>query len=112
MKSAVVTGAGSGIGEAIARRLLVDGWAVVAVDIQGDGLVQYAEDTRCATVLGDVADKATHARAGERAANIGELHAWISAAGVTATHRLDALDENAARRIIDINQMGGAARRG
>ena len=106
MKSAVVTGAGSGIGAAIARRMLVDGWAVVAVDNQRDGLAQYAENTECPTIVGDVADRSTHARAGERAADIGELHAWISVAGVTATHRLHALDESAARRIIDINQMG------
>ena len=106
MKSAVVTGAGSGIGEAVARRLLDDGWAVVAVDNRSDGLAQYADDTRCATVLGDVAEQSTHTRAGERAADIGELHAWISAAGITTTHQLDALDEQAARRLIDINQVG------
>ena len=106
MKSAVVTGAGSGIGEAVAIRLLADGWAVVAVDNQRDRLAQYADNTQCATVLGDVADASTHRRAGERASGIGELSAWVSVAGITASHQLHAMDEHAARRVIDINQVG------
>ena len=106
MKSAVVTGAGSGIGEAVAQRLLAEGWAVVAVDHEADGLGKFADDSRCATVGGDVVDRSTHVRAGDRAAEIGELHAWVSVAGITTTHELHAFDEASARRTIDVNQVG------
>ncbi len=106
MRSAVVTGAGSGIGEAVARRMLADGWAVVAVDRDDRGLAQFAGDERCGTVVGDVAERATHVRAAERAAGMGVLAAWVSVAGITTTHELHALDEASARRTIDVNQMG------
>lgn len=105
-RSAVVTGAGSGIGEAVARRLLGDGWAVVGVDVEAAGLAQFAAEANWAGVVGDVADRATHARARERAEALGALGAWVSVAGVTATHELHALDEQAARRLIDVNQLG------
>ncbi len=106
MISAVVTGAASGIGEAVARRLLDDDWAVVAVDRDEQGLARFADDPNCATVLGDVAERSTHARAGQRLAEIGSPHGWISVAGITATHELHALNPESARRMIDVNQMG------
>jgi NAD(P)-dependent dehydrogenase (short-subunit alcohol dehydrogenase family) len=40
---AIVTGAAGGIGSAIVDRLLADGFAVAAVDINGDGLSELAE---------------------------------------------------------------------
>jgi NAD(P)-dependent dehydrogenase (short-subunit alcohol dehydrogenase family) len=46
-KVAVVTGAGSGIGEATAHRLVAEGASVVVVDVDGD------RATRAATALGD-----------------------------------------------------------
>ncbi len=113
MKSAVVTGAGSGIGEAVTRRLLADGWAVVAVDNNADGLARFANQERCTSVLGDVAEQSTHDRACDRAAELATLHAWISVAGITVRHQLHKLDEQSARRVIDVNQVGallGAAR--
>ncbi len=106
MRTAVVTGAGSGIGEAIAIRLLLDGWTVIAVDNNADGLAQFSQHEGVTTVLGDVTERSTHIRARGEAAQAGVLHAWISVAGITATHQLHSLDEPSARRIIDINQVG------
>ncbi|WP_150954882.1 SDR family NAD(P)-dependent oxidoreductase [Microbacterium testaceum] len=57
----VVTGAGRGIGEAIARRLSSDGWTVVAVDRDADGIERLARSTttegRVHAVRADVTDR-------------------------------------------------------
>ncbi|MCM3503171.1 SDR family oxidoreductase [Microbacterium sp. P26] len=56
----IVTGAGRGIGEAIARRLADDGWTVIAVDRDGDGverLVHAAGAARLHAARADVTDR-------------------------------------------------------
>jgi NAD(P)-dependent dehydrogenase (short-subunit alcohol dehydrogenase family) len=57
-RSAVVTGAGSGLGRAIARALLADGWRVALLGRTRRSLEETAGDGNCVLVLpADVADE-------------------------------------------------------
>ena len=83
---AAITGAASGIGFATAQRLLRDGWEVVAIDIDGDGLAGYED----AHVL-DLRDRPAVAATFER---IGPIDALVNDAGVGfAATTVDTTDE-------------------
>lgn len=56
-RRAIVTGAASGIGRAIARRVLREGIEVVAVDIAASGLAPL-KDEGCTTVVADLSETA------------------------------------------------------
>ena len=75
---AVVTGAASGIGQAVARRLLVEGARVIAVDINEAGLATVVEAGAVALVadLSEPADRARVIAAGQGA------HYLVNAAGI------------------------------
>jgi 3-oxoacyl-[acyl-carrier protein] reductase len=51
---AVVTGAGQGIGRAVAARLLADGYEVLAVDVNADQIARTAADLGCRGAVIDV----------------------------------------------------------
>lgn len=83
----VITGAVAGIGRAIALRLLATGWAVVAVDLDGEGLAELervgGRGAPLATVAGDVVEPATLERAAAVAQErFGRLDAWVNNAGI------------------------------
>ena len=110
-RSAVVTGAASGIGRAVAVRLAADGFHVVAVDRSAEALDRVTADVVTAggfavPVVGDVRDRECHRRARLAARQAGPLAAWVGCAGITRLHDLPALDEAAVREVIDINQLG------
>lgn len=82
----MVTGAASGIGEAVARRLLDEGCSVVAVDINERGLAGIA-DAGAEPLVADLADLEDRARVIEAGHGMDYL---VNAAGII---RLKALSE-------------------
>lgn len=65
-RRAVVTGAASGIGFAVARRLLAEGASVLAVDINAEGMAPLAEDG-AETIVASVAAEADRDRIADAA---------------------------------------------
>ncbi len=81
--SAVVTGAGRGIGAAIARRLARDGYQVAAVARTHADVAAVADHTRGVTALqGDVANSEDVERMADVASELGRLSVWINNAAV------------------------------
>ena len=87
-KVAVVTGGGSGIGEALVRAFVAEGMHVVVADIEGDAAERVADAARDAgaralAVRTDVADaESVRALADAAYAEFGATHVLCNNAGV------------------------------
>jgi NAD(P)-dependent dehydrogenase (short-subunit alcohol dehydrogenase family) len=102
-KVAVVTGAASGIGRAIATRFAAEGAAVVANDIAETGLASLASELRARgarieTLAGDMSRAAVADATAELAnARFGRLDAWVNNAGGGLPTPFEQTDERAYR---------------
>lgn len=107
-RTALVTGAASGIGAASVARLLAEGASVMAVDLAPspiDG--QPADPARCAFRTVDVRDERAVAGAvAEAIERFGRLDGVVNAAGVAGGGPVHLLDMDEWRRIIDVNLTG------
>lgn len=86
--SAIVTGAGSGIGRAIALRLAADGYAVVVNDLSAESAAAVADEITAAggvatAVSGDVSSEADVKATAEKAAQLhGPVALLVNNAGI------------------------------
>lgn len=109
MPVAVVTGAGGGLGRAIALELGGRGFLVHATDIDPDAAARTAEEigTGARSAALDVRDEAAcRALAAEAAARGGTLDVWVNNAGVLATGLSWEQDEVTRRAMLEINVLG------
>ena len=87
-RRAVVTGAADGMGKAIARLFAAEGAHVLAVDIQRDGLAEFADDPAITTMVQDLGDPQAADRIVSRASEeLGGLDILINNAGVKGERR-------------------------
>jgi NADP-dependent 3-hydroxy acid dehydrogenase YdfG len=80
-RTAVVTGASSGIGAATVRRLISDAWDVVGVARRTDRLERLAAETGADVVTADLTDPGDVARLRDHLAARGEIQALVNNAG-------------------------------
>ena len=99
MKAAVVTGGGSGIGLAVARRLRADGLDVASIDLKP------SEDDRAFTA--DVTDRSqVDAALAAIRARVGPVAVLVNAAGLDGFKRFATMTFEEWQRVIDVNLNG------
>ncbi|NEG96231.1 SDR family NAD(P)-dependent oxidoreductase [Bifidobacterium sp. SMB2] len=80
-RTAVVTGASSGIGAATVRTLAAEGWTVFALARREEKLVRLAEETGCTPVVADITDEESTSAAVETILAAGPVKALVNCAG-------------------------------
>jgi NAD(P)-dependent dehydrogenase (short-subunit alcohol dehydrogenase family) len=109
MPTAVVTGAGGGLGRAISIELAHRGFLVHTTDIDADAAARTAAEIGAAARSAglDVRDEAAcRAIAAEAATRGGSLDLWVNNAGVLVTGSSWTQDEATRRAMLEINTRG------
>lgn len=107
--TAVVTGASSGIGRATARRLVEEGWHVLAVARREDRLEELAAETGCEVLAVDITSDDSVDRLVARAQELfgPALHAVVHVAGgALGVETAAEADLEKWQRMYDINVLG------
>jgi NAD(P)-dependent dehydrogenase (short-subunit alcohol dehydrogenase family) len=107
--AALVTGAGGGLGLAIARMLATRGYDVAVTDVDGDAAARAAQAIGTgATSAGlDVTDAAAcDAAAREVVSRTGGLDVWVNNAGVLMPGVVYEQDPSLHRTMLDVNAVG------
>ena len=112
-KVALITGAGSGLGKAIAMRYCQEGAKVCVADIdpkRAEDTIATIGQSQAFGVTGDVSKAAdTEMMVGKAVAHFGRLDILVNSAGfwlVDRPDRVDALSEQDWDRVVDVNLKG------
>jgi NAD(P)-dependent dehydrogenase (short-subunit alcohol dehydrogenase family) len=113
-KVAIVTGAGSGIGKVLAKRLAQDGAAVVVSDIQNYEVAaaQIAKETGARTLGLEVdvsSEQAVERMAAETARAFGRIDILVNNAAIFSSLKLKSFEKIEAdewRRVMEVNTLG------
>ena len=109
-RTAVVTGAGRGIGYAIARRLVEAGARVIVADIERERAseaVNRLETDRALPAGVDVTDRRSIAALADLAvARTGGIDVWVNNAGIYPDDALFDIDDDQWDRVLDVNLRG------
>ena len=106
--TAVVTGAGRGLGRLVAERLAARGYHVLLTDIDETAAHAAAREIGSGAwaMVQDVRDPGRHREVAAAAAARGPLGVWINNAGVLVVGPAWEQSEDAIRRQVDINLLG------
>jgi len=105
---AIVTGAASGLGRAIADRLAADGWTVARLDLPGPAW-RTGDAGPGVCIAADVRDAAAWRALRDRLeAEWPALDLLVNAAGVGAAGEVGTLPEEQWRRVVETNLLGTA----
>jgi NAD(P)-dependent dehydrogenase (short-subunit alcohol dehydrogenase family) len=100
LRTAVVTGAGRGIGRAVAERLAREGVRVVAADVDEEGVASLASQTAAVPWTGDCASaEGVEALIAVAEAELGRIDLFVANAGIATGLGLDASDDDWDRAI-------------
>ena len=109
-RTVVVTGAGQGIGKAVAELAIGLGANVVAVDLNGETLgaaVAPLPADRVLAVQGSVADPAVADRAvADALEKFGAVHGLVNNAGIIRPAMIDKMTDQQWREVIDVHLSG------
>jgi sorbitol-6-phosphate 2-dehydrogenase len=109
---ALVTGAGQGLGGALARRLAAEGCAVAIADVNGEAAERVAAGLResggrALGIRADVADEASVAEMVRRTVDeLGGLDILVSNAGILKAHDIQEFPLEDWKRVLDVNLTG------
>jgi short-subunit dehydrogenase len=108
VKTAVVTGAGRGLGRLIAKQVAQRGFSVLCTDIDQASAEQTASEVGGESWAAhqDVRDPDSHHRVAQQATERGDLKLWVNNAGVMRTGLAWEHDDEDVRLLIDVN-VGG-----
>jgi 3-oxoacyl-[acyl-carrier protein] reductase len=103
----IVTGAGQGIGEAVARLVAELGGKAILVDLQGDKVSALADEIGADAHIGSVAEPGfVQEMVGNAIAKNGAIHGLVNNAGIVRAAMINKMPVETWQQVIDVNLSG------